>query len=175
MTYRVITVCTGNICRSPMAEYVLRDAVQQAGLADRVEVSSVGTTSWEEGEPVDPRAGAVLAAHGLDASAHRARHMSAADLREADLVLALDQDHVAPLRRIAGPARDRIHLLREFDPEAGADLGIRDPWYGDAADFDLTWDLVQAAAPGVIDHVRRAVSEDRPESGTQDRTEGARS
>lgn len=154
MPYRVLTVCTGNICRSPMAEYLLREAFVQAGLDDRVDVDSVGTTSWEEGERIDPRAGSLLAARGIDASDHRARHMTPADLHAADLILALDEDHVGPLRRTAGAARDRIHLIREFDPAAHGDLGIRDPWYGVEDDFASAAALIDAAVPGIVDHVR---------------------
>lgn len=156
MPYRVLTVCTGNICRSPMAQYLLRAALAQTDLADGVEVDSVGTTSWEEGERIDPRAGSLLEARGIDTSAHRARHMTPADVRQADLILALDDDHVPPLQRIAGPARDRIHLVREFDPDAGSDLGIRDPWYGGERDFANAAELIDAAIPGIIDHIRDA-------------------
>jgi protein-tyrosine phosphatase len=72
MTYRILTVCTGNICRSPMAEYLLREAVADAGLEDRIEVESAGTTGWEAGSPIDPRAGQLLAGRGIDARGHRA-------------------------------------------------------------------------------------------------------
>ena len=89
MTYQIVTVCTGNICRSPMAEYALRQALEEEGLADRVEVASVGTSGWEIGNPVDSRAGALLARHGLDAGSHRARQMDAAELERADLILTL--------------------------------------------------------------------------------------
>lgn len=154
MTYRVLTVCTGNICRSPMAERLLRSAFAEAGLADDVEIASAGTTSWEDGEPIDPRAAAVLRSHGIDTEGHRAHQATRSELAQADLILALDEDHVGPLRRMAPGSSDRIHLYREFDPAAGADLGIRDPWYGDDADFAATWELLTAGAPGVVQHIR---------------------
>lgn len=154
MAYRVLTVCTGNICRSPMAEFLLREAFEKAGLGDRVTVASAGTTSWEEGEPIDPRAGSLLTGRGIDPAEHRARHMDAAELREADLILALDDDHLGPLRRLAASAGERIRLVREFDPAAGEDLGIRDPWYGDDADFALAAEMIDAALPGIVEHVR---------------------
>ncbi|MDO5662360.1 MAG: low molecular weight protein-tyrosine-phosphatase [Brachybacterium sp.] len=153
MTYRILTVCTGNICRSPMAEYQLREAIEARGLSDRVEVASVGTTSWEQGEPIDGRAGALLRERGIDASSHRARHMSAEEVQAADLVLALDTDHLDPLHRVAGNAKDRVRMLREFDPEVGDDPGIRDPWYGADEDFETVHAQIAAALDGILDHV----------------------
>ncbi|MEE1619159.1 low molecular weight protein-tyrosine-phosphatase [Brachybacterium sp. J153] len=155
MSYRVLTVCTGNICRSPMAEYALRAAAREAGLEDRVEVASAGTTGWEEGNPVDPRAGALLARHGLDASAHRARAIDAQELAEADLVLALDHDHVEPLRRLGGAdLAGRLHMVRDFAPAPVEDTGIRDPWYGDESDFETVWEQIQESVPGILDRIR---------------------
>src|SRR5699024_8295260 len=112
LTYRIVTVCTGNICRSPMAEYALRQALEQEGLADRVEVASVGTSGWEIGNPVDSRAGALLSRHGLDAGSHRARQMDASELEQADLILTLDHDHVGPVQRLLdGEAGQKIRMV----------------------------------------------------------------
>lgn len=152
--YRVLAVCTGNICRSPMAEYLLRAAFEEAGIGDRVEVASVGTTGWEADNPIDPRAGALLRELGLDASAHRARAATREEVAAADLVLALDHDHLGPLRRLAGePAGDRLRMLRSFDPAAPEDTGIRDPWYGGTEDFRTVHAQIAAAADGVVRHV----------------------
>lgn len=158
MTYRIVTVCTGNICRSPMAEYLLATALDEEGLGGAVEVTSGGTTSWEEGEPIDPRAGSLLRARGIDPSGHRARQVPPRELQQADLVLALDNDHLGPLRRQGGrDVTGRTHLLREFDPDADGDLGIRDPWYGDRTDFESTARMIDAAVPGIVQHVRSAL------------------
>ncbi|PWH06904.1 protein tyrosine phosphatase [Brachybacterium endophyticum] len=155
MTFRIITVCTGNICRSPMAEYMLRGAFEDEGLGERVEISSGGTTSWESGEPIDARAGAKLRELGFDPSSHRAHQVTAQELAQADLVLALDHDHVGPIERVGGKnLADRLHMLREFDPDAPEDLGIRDPWYGDSTDFEDTADKIEAASRGIVEHVR---------------------
>lgn len=159
LMHRILTICTGNICRSPMAELILRRAVQEAGLGDRVDVASAGTTGWEEGEPIDPRAAAELESRGISSGEHRARQATSAMLREADLILALDHDHVAPLQRIGGQEiQGRVRMLREFDPQAGEDLGIRDPWYGDESDFASSAQMIADAAPGVVEHVRRALA-----------------
>lgn len=155
MTFRILTVCTGNICRSPMAEYAVRGALEQAGLGARVEVTSVGTTGWESGNPIDPRAGALLREHGMDPSGHLARRMEEAEVLGADLVLALDHDHVDPLRRVLGPqAEETLHMVRDFAPEPVEDTGIRDPWYGDESDFETAWEQIDEALPGILDHVR---------------------
>lgn len=164
MTYRILTVCTGNICRSPMAEYALREAFEQAGLADRVEVASAGTSGWEVGNSIDPRAGALLNRHGIDSTEHRARQMDDQELAEADLVLALDHDHVDPLRRALGPdrAEQTLRMVRDFAPETPADTGIRDPWFGDDSGFETTWEQIDEAADGIVEHVRSALSAQSP-------------
>ena len=150
MTYRILTICTGNICRSPMVEFAVREALEQAGLGDRVEVASAGTSGWEVGNPIDP-----------STDAHRARQMDDAELQAADLVLTLDHDHVAPVRRALGPARaeQTVRMVRDFAPHAVEDTGIRDPWYGDESGFGTAWEQIDEALPGIVDHVRAAVEE----------------
>lgn len=154
MTYRILTVCTGNICRSPMAEYALREALAQAGLADRVEVTSVGTTGWEVGNQIDRRAAALLEDHGIDTTFHRAREMTPQLLADADLILTLDHDHVEPVRSAGDAVAAKQRMMRDFDPEVGEDAGIRDPWYGDEEDFEIAWQQITAATDGIIAHVR---------------------
>ncbi len=148
---RVVTVCSGNICRSPMAEKVLRAALADAGLADRVEVTSAGVGPWHVGEPMDPRAAETLTARGLDTE-HVARQIDA-DAGEADLLLAATVDHVRDLRRAGVPA-DRIRLLRDFDPDAPDAAEIPDPYYGGPDGFDEVLAMIEAAAPGIVDWVR---------------------
>jgi protein-tyrosine phosphatase len=165
LTYRILTVCTGNICRSPLAEYALREAVEASDLAGQVEVASAGTTGWEGGNPIDPRAGALLREHGIDPSAHRARRMDPQELREADLVLALDHDHVDPIRDVLGEERAAatLRMVRDFAPEPVEDTGIRDPWYGDETDFELAWEQITEAVDGILEHVRAG----RAQEGTR--------
>lgn len=165
----MMTVCTGNICRSPMAEYLLRRALEQEGLADDVEVTSAGTSRWERGNPVDPRARAVLLADGIDAADHRAREFDPGWFPDLDLVLTMDVDHLDDLRELAPDPHeaDKVHLFRGFldeyspdhssDRAAGADprnAGISDPWYGTDADFEQTHRLIAEALPSLVAWIR---------------------
>lgn len=159
MSYRVTFVCTGNICRSPMAEWVLRHHVEEEGLD--VEVDSSGTGNWHVGDDADSRTVQALLRAGYR-SAHAARQFEDAWFDRYDLIIALDKGHARALRAMApdGPSRDKIRLLREFDPAAGpGDLDVPDPYYGDVADFDHVLDLVEAAMPGLLDEIRAALKE----------------
>jgi protein-tyrosine phosphatase len=159
--YRVIVVCTGNICRSPMGELILRERLEEAGLGDRVEVDSAGTSAWEVGNPADRRTLEVLRRNGhpdVGGADHVARQFDHSWINGRDLILAADSGHLDDLRRMArtDEQRSRIRLFREFDPEAVAagELDMDDPWYGDGTAFDQTYAEVTAAAAGVVEHVR---------------------
>ena len=145
---RVVFVCWGNICRSPMAERVARGRAAEQGLTG-VEFTSAGVSDEEAGRPIDPRARAVLARHGYDAAGHRAHRITAGEIADADLVIGLEQLHLDRMRRVA-PGADNLALLTDFDPDAAPGSGIDDPWYGDAAGFDDTLAAVEAAMPGVL-------------------------
>ena len=162
--YRVTVVCTGNICRSPMGEFVLRERFEDAGLGDRVVVDSAGTHSWEVGNPADPRTLAVLARNGHDdfgGRDHVARRFERSWLDDVDLVLAADAGHLRELTRLARTEsqRAKLRLFREFDPaaERGGDLDMDDPYYGDDTAFDQTYAEVVAAADGIVEHVRQTL------------------
>lgn len=162
--YRVMTVCTGNICRSPMAEVVLRSRFEDAGLGDRVVIDSTGISNEEHGNPIDRRARAVLAAHGYPVPHRTAQQVRAVDLTARDLVLAMTSVHARALRRLAGDPRvaERVVMYRSFDPAAPAVHGdgsehlldVDDPWYGGAEDFEVCLEVVEAAADAVVEHVR---------------------
>jgi protein-tyrosine phosphatase len=147
--YRVCLVCLGNICRSPMAETVLRAALAEAGLADAVTVDSSGTGDWHIGEPMYAQARRALARRGHDGSAHRARQFEPPWLAERDLVLAMDTSNLATLRRLADPEDlDRIRLFGEVGGLGEIGGGqIPDPYGGTEADFGYVLDLLGAAAP----------------------------
>ncbi|AWB81500.1 protein tyrosine phosphatase [Corynebacterium yudongzhengii] len=144
-------VCTGNICRSPMAEYIVRHRLEEAGL-NNVRVASSGIGDWHVGHPADDRALTELSDHGYDGSAHRARQVDP-DTLGADLIVALATNHRSELiARGADPAK--IRLLRDFDPVAGEDVSVADPYYGGAEGFSTTRQEIEAAAEGIVDYVR---------------------
>ena len=160
----VTFVCSGNICRSPMGHVILARLVAEQGLDDRVVVSSSGTGDWHVGEHADPRTVAVLAEHGYDGSAHRARVFDADEFPDLDLVLASDEGPVRALQRLARTPHNRakIRLVREFDPEAVAagTLETADPWYGDESQFLRCFTEVEAACHGILHHVRAQIETD---------------
>ncbi|MFG2606782.1 low molecular weight protein-tyrosine-phosphatase [Streptomyces sp. NPDC048514] len=155
MTYRVCFVCTGNICRSPMAESVFRARVTEAGLGDLVETDSAGTGGWHEGEAADPRTVSVLEEHGYDAE-HVARQFQPSWFARLDLVIALDTGHLKTLRRLAPTEEDarKIYLLRSYDPGTGDDLEVPDPYYGGRDGFEECLEMVEAASVGLLAAVR---------------------
>jgi protein-tyrosine phosphatase len=143
--YRVCLVCLGNICRSPMAEVVLRAALDEAGLTDAVTVDSAGTGDWHVGQGMNRGALAALARRGYDGSAHRARQFKPSWFGSRDLVLAMDTSNVADLRALGGEAE----LFTAAGELAGV-TDIPDPYGGDAEDFDHVLDLLEAAVPAII-------------------------
>ncbi|MDR6977034.1 protein-tyrosine phosphatase [Streptomyces sp. 3330] len=151
MTYRVCFVCTGNICRSPMAESVFRARVDDAGLEELIEVESAGTGGWHEGEDADPRALSVLEEHGyvLD---HTARRFEPSWFARLDLVIALDSGHLEALRLLAPTEEDaaKVRLLRSYDPAAADDLDVPDPYYGGLSGFEECLEMVEEASAGLL-------------------------
>ncbi|BBZ76551.1 protein-tyrosine-phosphatase [Mycolicibacterium anyangense] len=152
----VTFVCSGNICRSPMAEKMFGHQIAQRGLADVVRVSSAGTGHWHVGEGADRRANAVLRQHGYPTD-HRAARLDD-DHLGADLVIALGRNHLRFLSDL-GVEPDRLRLLRSFDPRSGAHApDVEDPYYGDHADFEETFTVIEASLPGLHTWVEARLS-----------------
>jgi protein-tyrosine phosphatase len=148
VTTRILFVCTGNICRSPTAEGVMRHRATEAGVAEQFEFDSAGLGSWHAGQAPDGRASAAAAARGIALSG-RAREVTADDFDYFDLVVAMDREHLRELRRRA--PRGTEHKLRML-----ADVDVPDPYYGDAADFDEVLDIVEAGCTRLLHELRKA-------------------
>lgn len=175
MPYRVCFVCTGNICRSPMAESVFRARVAEAGLEGLIEADSAGTGGWHEGDGADPRTVSVLEANGYD-SDHTARQFRASWFSRLDLVVALDSGHLETLRRLAPTPADaeKVQLLRSYShpppdhhpstsashapaESVGHELDVPDPYYGGMDGFGECLEMVEAASPGLLAAVQEQV------------------
>jgi protein-tyrosine phosphatase len=154
---RILFVCMGNICRSPTAEGVMRRLLDEAGLADRVDVESAGTGGWHAGEPPDERATLAARRRGVTLEG-AARQVRSDDFRRFDLLIALDRSNLRELllRAPDEDAAEKVRLLREFDPAAAGDLDVPDPYYGGDRGFETVLDMVAAACRGLIDELRAA-------------------
>lgn len=132
---RILFVCHGNICRSSMAEFIMKDLVEKAGLSSQFEISSAATSTEEIGNPVYPSARRKLAEHGIDCTGKTARQLQNSDYEKYDLLIGMDQANLRNMYRICGgDFRDRIHLLMEYTDRPGE---VADPWY--TKDFDTAW------------------------------------
>ncbi len=132
---KILFVCHGNICRSPMAEYVMKDLVQKAGLEDKFEIASAATSTEEIGNPVYPPARNKLAQHGISCQGHAARQLKRADYGRWDLLIGMDQANLRNMNRICGgDPEGKIHLLMDYTARPGE---VADPWY--TGDFEATW------------------------------------
>ena len=151
---RVLFVCMGNICRSPLAEGVFRDLVERAKLSDRIEIDSAGIGNWHAGELADPRTRAVAKRRGLELTS-RARQVVFDDLDRFDLVIAMDEENLRGLKRLraASAPGAEVRRLREFDPEADH-LDVPDPYEGDSDGFERVHDMVERACAALLEHVR---------------------
>ena len=150
-------VCMGNICRSPTAEAVMRHLVREAGLEAAISIDSAGTGDWHVGQERDRRSRAVAMRRGMPITGP-ARQFARGDFDRFDLVLALDEENVRDLRKLAPneEARARIRLLREFDASAGPGAEVPDPYYGGPDGFEQGFDICLAACRGLLDHLRRS-------------------
>lgn len=158
--FSVCFVCTGNICRSPMAEVVFRDLAERAGLAHLLSISSAGTGEWHVGEPADPRTLAALARSGRSGEAHRARQFDRAWFDRLDLVCTFDRGQQRILRDWAPDeqARSLVQPLLGFASEApDPEAEVPDPYYGDDGLFDRVRDLVEDACRGLLEQLEPVI------------------
>jgi protein-tyrosine phosphatase len=147
---RLLVVCLGNICRSPMAEGVLRARIDASPLKGRVLVDSAGTGDWHVGQPPDQRAIDTAARHGVDIGGLRARQLRRADAEAFDWLLCADRENLADvLARIPPASHPRASLLLEWSG-VGAGMDVPDPYYGELDGFEHSWRLVEAAAEGAV-------------------------
>lgn len=150
--FRVSFVCTGNICRSPMAEVVLRSLAERAGLSDRIAIESAATGDWHVGERADQRTIDALDRAGYDGTHHRARQFDAGDFPALDLIVAFDRGQSRILRNQA-PSRldqDKVRLLLEFDSELAPLHDVPDPYYSDAATFDRVLGMIERSTSALF-------------------------
>jgi protein-tyrosine phosphatase len=153
--YRINFVCTGNICRSPMAEVITRsmasdiDLGDGTTLSDHLDVRSSGTGPWHEGEPMHPLASDALVRGGFPRHPHVAHQFVTAQIGSIDLIVALDRRHQQTLRGL-GADPERLALLRSFDRASGAAADVPDPYYGDDATFDECRTMIAAACSGLV-------------------------
>lgn len=147
---KVLMVCHGNICRSPMAEFLLKDRVKKEGYP--IEVASAAVSSEEEGNPVYPPAKALLKRLGIDCSRKRAKVITASDLQEYDLILLMDTGNLARLeRRFPHAPQEKIRMLLDFTDRSGED--IADPWY--TRDFERTYADIEEGLDGLIAYLKQ--------------------
>lgn len=151
----LLFVCTGNICRSPTAEGVMRKLVAERGFGERIVIDSAGTHGYHEGEPPDPRSIEAALQRGIDLSPQRARRIRKDDFRDFDLILAMDRGHARILNRAAPRHSEaRVSMFLDYAPQLGA-TDMPDPYYGGTGGFELVLDMAEAAAAGLLEAIER--------------------
>lgn len=144
---KLLFLCHGNICRSPMAEFVMKDLVRQAGLADHFQIASAATSTEEIGNPVYPPVRHLLAAHGLDCTGKTARQMTRSDYDRFDLLLGMDNENLRSMRHLwPNDPQHKLHLLLEYTDHPGP---VADPWY--TRDFEAAWQNIADGCQGLLD------------------------
>ncbi len=152
---KILFVCMGNICRSPTAHGVFRSLVEKEGLADRILVDSAGTHAYHVGEPPDRRAQSTAQRRGVELQDLRARRVDVSDFHEFHYIVAMDQDNYLSLSNICPDGLyEKLHLLMDFAP-AMRTREVPDPYYGGPTGFERVYDLVEAAAQGLLQEIRR--------------------
>lgn len=161
---KILFVCHGNICRSPMAEFVMRKLVEDAGLSAQIETASAATSTEEIGNPVYPPVRKLLAEHGIDCTGKTARQLTKRDYAEYDYIIGMDSTNMRNMRHIfeisengadtnsADDAQNKLHLLMDFTNRPG---DVADPWY--TRDFERTWRDVNEGCAGLIEKIKAEI------------------
>ena len=153
MKNKILFVCHGNICRSPMAEFVMKHLVEEKGLQDQFEIESAATSTEELGNPVYPPARRKLAEHGIGCQGKTARQMTRDDYRHFDYVIVMDRNNVRNLHRLLGGDPDqKIRLLMDYTRRPGQ---VADPWY--TGDFEATWIDVLEGCEGLLESIMKGL------------------
>lgn len=148
---KILFVCHGNICRSPMAAYVMKDLVEKAGLQDDFVIDSAATSREELGNPVYPPAKRKLAEHGISCEGHAARQMQSSDYERYDLLIGMDQANIRNMQRICkGDPDEKMHLLMDYTEHSGRE--VADPWY--TRDFEATWRDIEDGCNGLLQKIQ---------------------
>ena len=149
MKTKILFICHGNICRSPMAEFVMKELVKQAGCEGNFHIESAATSAEELGEPVYPPARRKLAEHGIDCAGKTARRLRPEDYARYDLLVGMDSANLCNMQRICGGDPDgKMHRLLDFAPRHG---DVADPWY--TGDFEATWRDVEQGCRGLLQRI----------------------
>lgn len=150
---KILFVCLGNICRSPMAEFVMKDLVKKSGIEELFEIASAATSCEELGNPVYPPARQKLAEHGISCKGKVARRITLQDYAYYDYIIAMDYSNVNNLKRIVGPDVDhKISMLLDYTDHPGE---VADPWY--TGNFDDTWNDVLAGCKGLLKQLEKLI------------------
>lgn len=148
---KVLFICHGNICRSPMAEYVMRNMVSKLGLADKFYLGSAATSTEELGNPIYPPAQRTMRAHGIDPSGHAARQLRRNEYDKWDMFVGMDSENMYYMKRmLGGDPEGKISMLMDYTDRPGE---VSDPWY--TRDFEATWRDVNEGCAGMIEYLRR--------------------
>ena len=148
---KILFICHGNICRSPMAEFMMKDLVKKEGQEDRFLIESAAVSREEIGNPVYPPAREMLARHGISCAGKRARQMTVQDYEEYDLLIAMDRSNLTRMERICGrDTQGKIYLMMDFTSRPGE---VADPWY--TGDFTATWRDLEEGCRGLLDYLEK--------------------